>query len=458
MAELSILTPKRSMTKSVQNLQEKQKGDARERKKNILYLIYSYLMEQNLCDTAEALTNEAQLNEQCQVCENVDLDIILQEYQSYYFTKFQKYPKIVRKLDSNEVPQKVKRKPALKPRKVATKEATENLPECDDFQFGIVSLSNNNSRKSSDSFFEQPLETIEEIRSPEWKEMAEVMMKEFINNNTKTSWGDCIGLSSTAEKLKEAITYPLIYPDLFSDTRTWRGILLFGPPGTGKTLLAKALASEGCTFINVTSSTFISKWRGESEKMVKVLFDLAKKHAPTTIFIDEVDALMSTVNQHEASRRFKSELLTQIDGIQGSTDHVFVLGSTNVPWNLDTAMLRRFEKRIYVPLPDDIARVQLLKLYINGPNSLEDKEWFKLGGMIENFSGSDIKCLSIEVKMRVIREKIKEIDAKGTNRAGHNLRKVTLKDVEDSLAKIRPCVTCVDVKRFEEWNEKFGSY
>ncbi|CAH2010084.1 unnamed protein product [Acanthoscelides obtectus] len=288
--------------------------------------------------------------------------------------------------------------------------------------------------------------------------MAEVMMKEFINNNTKTSWGDCIGLSSTAEKLKEAITYPLIYPDLFRDTRTWRGILLFGPPGTGKTLLAKALASEGCTFINVTSSTFISKWRGESEKMVKVLFDLAKKHAPTTIFIDEVDALMSTVNQHEASRRFKSELLTQIDGIQGSTDHVFVLGSTNVPWNLDTAMLRRFEKRIYVPLPDDIARVQLLKLYINGPNSLEDKEWFKLGGMIENFSGSDIKCLSIEVKMRVIREKIKEIDAKGTNRAGHNLRKVTLKDVEDSLAKIRPCVTCVDVKRFEEWNEKFGSY
>nr|CAI5844000.1 unnamed protein product [Callosobruchus analis] len=458
MAELSILPPKRSTIKSTLNLQEKQKCDARERKRNILYLIYSYLIEQNLYDSAEALVNEAQLNEQYQVCENVDLDVILQEYQSYYFTKFQKYPKIVRKLDSTEILQKAKRKPTPKPKQVETKETNETQPECDDFKFGIVSLSQNGSKKPSELFVEQPVEAVEENRSPEWKEMAEVIMKEFIDKNTRTSWNDCIGLSGTAEKLKEAITYPLIYPDLFKDSRTWKGILLFGPPGTGKTLLAKALASEGCTFINVTSSTFISKWRGESEKMVKVLFDLAKTHAPTTIFIDEVDALMSTANQHEASKRFKSELLTQIDGIQSSTEHVFVLGSTNEPWNLDTAMLRRFEKRIFVPLPDDIARVQLLKYYINAANSLEEKEWYKLSGLIRNFSGSDIRCLSAEVKMRVIREKIKEIDAKGTNRAGSNLRKITLKDVEDSLGKIRPCVADDDIKKFVEWNEKFGSY
>ncbi|VEN34837.1 unnamed protein product [Callosobruchus maculatus] len=456
MAEISMLPPKRSTTKTTLNLQEKQKCDARERKKNILYLIHSYLIEQNLYDSAEALTNEAQLNEQYQVCENVDLDIILQEYQSYYFTKFQKYPKIVRKLDSNEMLQKAKRKPTPKAKKVETKETNEAQPECDDFQFGIVSLSHNNTKKSSESFVEQSVETVEENRSPEWKEMAEVITKEFIDNSTKISWNDCIGLSGTAEKLKEAITYPLIYPDLFRDSRTWKGILLFGPPGTGKTLLAKALASEGCTFINVTSSTFISKWRGESEKMVKVLFDLAKHHAPTTIFIDEVDALMSTVNQHEASKRFKSELLTQIDGIQSSNEHVFVLGSTNEPWNLDTAMLRRFEKRIFVPLPGEIARVQLLKYYINS-NSLEEKEWYKLSGLARNFSGSDIKSLSAEVKMTVIREKIREIDAKGTNRAGSNLRKITLKDVEDSLGKIRPCVGDADIKKFVEWNEKFGS-
>nr|CAH7769763.1 unnamed protein product [Callosobruchus chinensis] len=453
MAELSILPPKRTATKSTLNLQKKQKSDARERKRNILFLIYSYLAEQNLYDSAEALANEAQLNEQYQVCENVDLDIILQEYQSYYFTKFQKYPKVVRKLDSTETLQKSKRKATPKTRKVESKETNETQPDCDDFQFGIVSLSQSDSKKSSEL-----AEIVEENRSPEWKEMAEVIMKEFIDKNTKISWNDCIGLSGTAEKLKEGITYPLIYPDLFRDSRTWKGILLFGPPGTGKTLLAKALASEGCTFINVTSSTFISKWRGESEKMVKVLFDLAKKHAPTTIFIDEVDALMSTVNQHEASKRFKSELLTQIDGIQSSTEHVFVLGSTNEPWNLDTAMLRRFEKRIFVPLPDDIARVQLLKYYINAANSLEEKEWYKLSGLVKNFSGSDIKSLSAEVKMRVIREKIKEIDAKGTNRAGSNLRKITLKDIEDSLGRIRPCVSDADVEKFVEWNEKFGSY
>jgi len=154
---------------------------------------------------------------------------------------------------------------------------------------------------------------------------------------------------------------PTKFPQLFTGERKpWRGILLYGPPGTGKSYLAKACATEADgTFFSIRSSDLVSKWLGESERLVKQLFKLARENKPAIIFIDEIDSLCGSRSEgeNETSRRIKTEFLVQMQGVGNDNDGILVLGASNVPWELDPAIRRRFEKRIYIPLPDPVARI-----------------------------------------------------------------------------------------------------
>ena len=174
----------------------------------------------------------------------------------------------------------------------------------------------------------------------------------LVTEMPNVSWDDVAGLENAKQALKEAVILPIQYPQLFEGKRQpWKGILLYGPPGTGKSYLAKAAATETKgRFFSVSAANIVSKFMGESERLLKALFELARKNKPAVIFIDEIDSVLSarSEGENEATRRLKTEFLIQMQGVGKDDKGILVLGATNIPWGLDPAVRRRFQKKIYI--------------------------------------------------------------------------------------------------------------
>ncbi|KAK7990103.1 hypothetical protein PG989_010418 [Apiospora arundinis] len=299
------------------------------------------------------------------------------------------------------------------------------------------------------------------------KKLRNALAGAIMQDRPNVSWDDVAGLDGAKEALKEAVLLPIKFPHLFVGKR-------------------KPWKEAKSTFFSVSSSDLVSKWMGESERLVKQLFAMARENKPSIIFIDEVDALCGPrgEGESEASRRIKTEMLVQMDGVGKDSTGVLVLGATNIPWQLDAAIRRRFQRRVHISLPDIAARTTMFKLAVGDtPTTLKQEDYRELAKLADGYSGSDITIAVQDALMQPVRKiqqatHFKEVQKEGVARftpcspGDAGAKEMTWDDVEaetlleplvdfkdfaKAIKGSRPTVAKEDLDRNSEWTKEFGS-
>jgi transitional endoplasmic reticulum ATPase len=283
------------------------------------------------------------------------------------------------------------------------------------------------------------------------REMEPSAMREVMVETPNVKWDDIGGLEDVKQQLVESVEWPLTYARLFQhmDAEPPKGVLLYGPPGTGKTLLAKAVATESqANFISVKGPEFLSKWVGESEKAVRETFRRARQAAPSVVFLDEIDSIAparggSTSDSH-VTERVISQILTELDGLE-SLNSVIVIAATNRPDIIDPALLRpgRFDRLIEIGLPDERARLQILKIHAAKKPLAEDVNLEEIAKKTDKYSGADLSAIVNEAVMLSIRECV--LAGKSQEEAQICNYKIEKKHFDEAMKKVKPTASVMDV-------------
>ena len=352
---------------------------------------------------------------------------------------------------------------------------TKNKNKGNNSNPGSDNKSNNNNQQSAIAkvLINNPnMPQLDESKQAELEEklkgfdekMIEFIQSEILSTSPDVHWDDIAGLEFAKKTIKEIIIWPMLRPDLFNGIRRPpKGLLLFGPPGTGKTMIAKAIASQSKSmFFNISASSLMSKWIGESEKLVRTLFALASFYQPSVVFIDEIDSLLTSrsENENEASRRIKTEFLVQLDGAGTNIDdRILIIGATNRPQEIDDAFVRRLSKRLYIPLPNKVSRKQLIMRVLekerknNNKYDINEDDINDIINRTKGYSGSDLINVCKEAAMMPIRS-IEDI----TNCQLEHLRGVNKNDFDEALSNVKPSINEKSIEQYIEWNKNFGSF
>ncbi len=292
---------------------------------------------------------------------------------------------------------------------------------------------------------------VPEAKKQDAKSQQESIAKSWeVAQVPEIKFDDVVGLEEVKKSILLRMINPIKYPEKYKiyKKKIGGGVLLYGPPGTGKTMIAKAIANEvGAKFYVIKGSDIISKFVGESEKNISLLFTEASKQKRAIIFIDEMDSLLLRRGQDTHNDKRVNEFLQQMDGFASKKEGLLLLGATNRPWDIDSAALRsgRFSEKIYVPLPDNKARKFMLEKFLKGLPLDKDVSVTQLVNLTELYSGADIEELCDRAKEEPLLKAIKE--NKIVNISQNHLLK--------ALSLVKPFVDKQELTKFEEFEKKY---